>query len=49
MSVNIAIRQKGLFKKNITIKEIIESHKLNYGVVDKNYTLNKNKLGSEGE
>lgn len=45
MSVNIEIKQKGLFKKDITVEEIAKLMNLSYGVSDDNYTLNRGKIG----
>ena len=42
MSVSVEIRQKGLFKKKITMKEIIELSDLSYGICDENYRLIEN-------
>lgn len=45
MSVNIEIKQKGLFKKYITVEEIAQLMNLQYGVSDNNYTLDIGKIG----
>lgn len=39
MAVDVKIKQKSLFKKKITIKEIIELTNLSYGVCDEAYRL----------
>lgn len=45
MSVNIEIKQKGLFKKKITVPEIAELEKLSYGIADGNYRLLPGEVG----
>jgi len=41
MSVTVRIKQKGLFKKKLTIDDIIQLTNLSYGVCDENYRLNR--------
>lgn len=46
MAVDVKIKQKSLFKKKVTIKEIIELTNLSYGVCDEAYRLIPNEIGS---
>ncbi|MBQ8279333.1 MAG: DUF4299 family protein [Roseburia sp.] len=45
MSVNIEIKQKGLFKKKITVPEIAELENLSYGIADGSYRLVPGEVG----
>lgn len=46
MSVNIRIKQKSLFKKKLTINDIIKLTNLSYGVCDENYRLIRNEIAN---
>ena len=46
MSVSVRIKQKGLFKKKLSIEEIIKITNLSYGVCDENYRLIKNEIAN---
>lgn len=41
MSVTVKIKQKGLFKKKLDIKDIIKLTNLSYGISNENYCLNE--------
>lgn len=45
MAVDVKIKQKSLFKKKVTIKEIIELTNLSYGVCDEAYRLIPKEIG----
>ena len=45
MAVNVIVKQKGIFGKNITIEDIVGDD-LSYGIMDDNYRL---KQGEQGE
>lgn len=42
MSVNVKISQKGIFKKNLVLKDLIP-HGFDYGIIDERYVLSENK------
>lgn len=44
MSVDITIKQTGLFKKKLDLKKIINDCGLSYGICDENYRLCENKI-----
>ncbi len=44
MSVNVKIKQKGLFKKKLNIADIIKLTNLSYGVSNEHYCLNENEI-----
>ncbi len=46
MSVNVRIKQKSLFKKKISIEEIIKLTNLSYGICDENYRLIPDEIGT---
>lgn len=46
MSVSVRIKQKGLFKKKLSIEEIIKITNLSFGVCDENYRLIKNEIAN---
>lgn len=46
MSVNVCIKQKALFKKKLTINQIIKLTNLSYGVCDENYRLIEKEIGN---
>lgn len=43
MSVNVKISQKGIFKKNLVLKDLIQ-HGFNYGIIGERYVLSQNKI-----
>lgn len=45
MAVNVLIKPKGLWKKSITIEELIALKNLGYGISDENCVLEINKVG----
>lgn len=45
MSVDITIKQTGLFKKKLDLEKIIKDCGLSYGICDENYRLCENEIG----
>lgn len=46
MSVTVKIKQKSLFKRKLSIHEMIQLTNLSYGVCDENYRLIKNEIAN---
>lgn len=47
MAVNVSIKQKGLFKKNLNIKDIIHCTELRYGISDEHYRIIEEEIDDQ--